>query len=166
MAAGIGFQAVILTGTVRLFCQASSGLNALAVTKERNMVFLRIAEGMAKRASGPMGFRIIIQPVIAIALGIRDGLMDANAGEYPYFIGLLFHPECRRELWARTLKNILKPFIAGVILDMILQYFIFQRVRLIPAIILGFVLIGLPYSIARGITNRVATKWRQRRTGG
>ena len=126
------------------------------------MLFLQASEGVARRLSGPGSFRFIIQPIVAIALGIRDGLMDAKAGEPPYLIGMIFHPERRQELWARTIQHILKPFAIGVVLDLILQYFIFQRVRLIPAIIVGLLLIGLPYALARGLTNRIATGWRHR----
>lgn len=127
------------------------------------MLFLQISEGFSRRISGPGAFRFIIQPIVAIAFGIRDGLLDAKAGEPPYLIGMIFHPELRRELRARTLQHILKPFIIGVILDLILQYFIFERVRLIPAIIAGLLLIGLPYALTRGITNRIATGRRHRR---
>lgn len=121
------------------------------------MILLQFFAGAAKRFNGPGGFRLIIQPVVAIALGIRDGLMDAKAGKPAYLIGIIFYPECRRELISVTVQNILKPFIIGVVIDLILQYFIFQRVRLIPAIIVGLVLIGFPYALARGITNRIAT---------
>lgn len=129
---------------------------------KRFVLFLQLSEGVARRFSGPGGFRLIIQPIVAIALGIRDGLLDAKAGEPAYLIGIIFHPERRQELLASTIEHILKPFIVGVVLDLILQYFIFQRVRLIPAIIVGLLLIGLPYSLARGITNRIATGWRRR----
>jgi hypothetical protein len=124
-------------------------------------LLLQISEGVAKRLSGPGSLRFIIQPIVAIMLGIRDGLLDAKAGEPPYLIRMAFHPELRRELWTKTMQNVLKPFIVGVVLDLVLQYFIFQRVRLIPAIIAGLLLIGLPYSLARGITNRIATGWRR-----
>jgi hypothetical protein len=122
----------------------------------------QIYEGVAKRFGGPGGFRLIVQPVVSIALGIRDGLADAKAGEPAYLVAIFFNPEHRRELLGSAVKNILKPFIIGVVLDLILQYFIFQRVRLIPALIVGFLLIGLPYSLARGLTNRIATGWRRR----
>ncbi len=128
------------------------------------MLFPLVFEGLAMRLSGPGGFRLIIQPIVAIALGIRDGLLDAKAGEPAYLIGIVFHPERRHELLASTVQHILKPFIVGVVLDLILQYFIFQRIRLIPAIIVGLLLIGLPYSLAMGLTNRIVTVWRRRIT--
>jgi hypothetical protein len=126
-------------------------------------MFLLILEGIQKRLSGPGSFRFVLQPIIAIALGIRDGLMDAKANDPPYLIGLVFHPEYRREMWTVTVQHVLKPFIVGVVLDLILQYFIFQHVRLIPALMAGILLIGLPYALARGLTNRIATEWNRRR---
>ncbi|MCE5198071.1 MAG: hypothetical protein ABFD54_13205 [Armatimonadota bacterium] len=123
-----------------------------------------IAEGFVRRLGGFGRMRLFIQPIFAIALGIRDGLHDAKEGEPPYLIGILFHAERRRVLISSTMKNILIPFIIGVILDLISQYFIFQRVRIIAAIFVGFLLIGLPYSIARGVTNRIVTLYRHRQT--
>lgn len=125
--------------------------------------FVQFSEGVAKRFSGPGGFRLIVQPVVAIALGIRDGLLDAKAGEPAYLIGVILHPERRGVLLGSTVEHILKPFAVGVLIDLVLQYFIFQRVRLVPGIIVGLLLIGLPYSLARGITNRIATELGRRR---
>lgn len=125
-------------------------------------MFLQLFEGVARRFGGPGGFRLIIQPILAIALGVRDGLADARAGEPAYLIGILFHPERRQELMGTTLKHILMPFSIGVLMDLILQYFIFERVRVVWGLVAGLLLIGLPYSLARGITNRIAARWGQR----
>lgn len=126
-------------------------------------MFEWLAQGAARRFSGPGHVRLIIQPVVAIVLGIRDGLADSRTGDPPYLVGMIFHPELRRQLLYRTVEHILKPFVIGVAIDLILQYFIFQRVRLVPAVIVGLLLIGLPYALARGITNRIATAKRLRR---
>jgi hypothetical protein len=36
--------------------------------------------GLLARLTGPMHFRLIVQPLVGIGLGIRDGLRDAKAG--------------------------------------------------------------------------------------
>ena len=41
------------------------------------MTLLSVAEGIIIRLAGPMSLRLVIQPVIALLLGIRDGRMDA-----------------------------------------------------------------------------------------
>src|SRR4051812_2092492 len=39
-----------------------------------------VEELVARITSGPMQFRLIVQPSMALVLGIRDGLSDAKAG--------------------------------------------------------------------------------------
>jgi hypothetical protein len=36
------------------------------------------------RLSGPGAFRFVLQPLVAVLLGIRDGRADAKAGRPPY----------------------------------------------------------------------------------
>ena len=47
-------------------------------------------EDLPKRLTGPGSFRFIFQPIVAILLGMRDGLLDARAGRPPYLYSLLF----------------------------------------------------------------------------
>ena len=56
---------------------------------ERNMSSLSVAEGIIVRLAGPMSLRFVIQPLIALLLGLRDGMMDAKAGEPTFILGLL-----------------------------------------------------------------------------
>jgi hypothetical protein len=104
-----------------------------------------------------MSIRFILQPIVGIILGIRDGLADAKAGFPPFNMDMLFHPENRRRDLMSALKAILKPIILGTILDCIAQYLIFKHVRLIPAVIVAALVMGVPYALARGFTNRIAT---------
>src|SRR5262245_17378774 len=55
-------------------------------------------EDIPKRLAGPGRFRFILQPLIAIVLGIRSGLGDAQAGRPAYLYGILFDRGNRREL--------------------------------------------------------------------
>ncbi len=119
-----------------------------------------IVHGIVRRWSGPANLRLLIQPAIALALGVRDGLADAKAGASPYLFGVLFDWAHRRELLLHGARHILKPFLVGVVVDLITQYFIFQRVRLAAALLVGLLLVGLPYSVSRGLTNRIATHWK------
>ena len=67
----------------------------------------KIAIRMAKRGkridyilallSGPGTFRFVIQPAIAILLGLRDGRNDAKSGRPPYFRGQLLDKGKRKE---------------------------------------------------------------------
>jgi hypothetical protein len=48
------------------------------------------AEGLAERLTGPGKGRFVAQSLVAIALGVRDGIADAKQGPPPYFDRVLF----------------------------------------------------------------------------
>ncbi len=117
-------------------------------------------EDLAARVTGPMSFRFILQPVIAIWLGVRDGLMDAKAGLPPFIADLILKPKDRERQLKSALHRLLTPIIVATILDAIAQYLLFKQVRPLPALLVGTFVMGLPYSISRGITNRIASALR------
>jgi hypothetical protein len=74
---------------------------AIVDTLETGRVYLfssQLLEELPQRFSGPGRFRFILQPIIAILLGVRGGLTDARAGNPPYLFGLLFAAGRRAEL--------------------------------------------------------------------
>jgi hypothetical protein len=103
---------------------------------------------------GPGRLRFLVQPLIAIALGIRDGRRDAAAGHPPYVFGVLFVHATRKDELTTGLRTLAKPLVVAVLLDAILQYVILRSVRLWHALLAGTILIALPYAVARGLTNR------------
>jgi hypothetical protein len=116
-------------------------------------------EGLEARLTGPGKGRFVLQPLVAIALGIRDGIVDAKQGKPPYFIRVLFKSERKFYVLKTSLKSIATPLTIGIVLDMILQWLIFRAVFLVPALIAGTILVAIPYSVARGLSNRVARRW-------
>jgi len=44
-----------------------------------------IIEDLVARVSGPMKFRLALQPVMAVFYAVRSGLKDAKEGRPPYF---------------------------------------------------------------------------------
>jgi hypothetical protein len=121
-------------------------------------------EGLEARLTGPGKGRFVLQPLVAIALGIRDGIADANQGKPPYFIRVLFEGEHKLSVLKASLRSIATPLTIGIVLDMILQWIIFQGVFLLPAVIAGAILVAVPYAIARGLSNRIALRWHERRS--
>jgi hypothetical protein len=119
-------------------------------------------EGLEARMTGPGKGRFVLQPLVAIALGVRDGIADAKQGKPPYFIRVLFKSERKVYVLKTGVKKIATPLAVGIVLDMILQWVIFQAVFLLPAMIAGTILVALPYSLARGLSNRVARRWYDR----
>jgi len=119
-------------------------------------------EGLEAQLTGPGKARFVLQPLVAIALGIRDGIADAKQGKPPYFIRVLFKSERKLFVLKTGLKSIATPLSVGIVFDMVLQWMIFQAVFLLPAMIAGTILVAFPYSIARGLSNRVARRWYDR----
>jgi hypothetical protein len=124
------------------------------------MTFL--PDTLGAMVGGPGSLRFLVQPLIAIALGIRDGRLDAAAGRPPYVFGIVFVHATRREELMTGLRTLAKPLVIAVLLDALLQYIIFRSVHLWHALLAGTTLIALPYAAARGLTNRYVRHRRPR----
>lgn len=116
---------------------------------------MTLPENIELMFSGPGRLRFIVQPIVAILLGIRDGRRDAKAGRPPYFFSILVGSQPRRETVANGLTTLSKPLAIAVLLDLVLQYFIFGSVRIWHAVVVGSLLVALPYIAARGLVNRL-----------
>lgn len=113
-------------------------------------------DDIPKRLTGPGRFRFILQPLLATILGIHSGLADVRAGRPPYLYGVLFHSELRRELIRETLATVTILVLMGILLDSLFQWLILGNSYLGAALIVGPVLIVTPYTIARGLANRLS----------
>jgi hypothetical protein len=116
---------------------------------------LTIPEKIAARIHGPFHLRFILQPIMAIIIGWRDGKSDALLGVPPYIFEMFTSKGKRRENLRKGLNSIWKPLTIGVVIDIIVQIILFQSVRIFGALLVGGLLIGLPYSLFRGIGNRL-----------
>ncbi len=107
--------------------------------------------------AGPGTFRFVIQPILAILLGARDGRNDAKSGTPPFLYTMLFESGKRTATLKAGLRAVALPLIIAVALDSILQLYIFGVWRLQWALIVGLCLVGIPYVLSRGITNRITS---------
>ena len=113
---------------------------------------------MLARLHGPGRLRFILQPTVAILLGIRDGRKDARAGNVPFLWGLIFHKELRPQMLKHMITSLRNVVAIAILLDLISQYLIFRMVRPGAALVLGPVLIAAPYSCARALSNRIVRR--------
>jgi len=116
-------------------------------------------EDIPTRLTGPGRFRFILQPAIAVILGIRSGLADARAGRPPYLYGVLFHRGLRRELVRSGFESMANLLLMGILLDSIFQWVLFGASYPGAALVVGPTLIVAPYSVARALTNRFHGLW-------
>jgi hypothetical protein len=116
----------------------------------------RVASQLIDRVSGPMKFRLVLQPAMAALFAIRSGLADARAGKSPYFWTLLSDPADRVDMIRDGWKSIGKVFILALVLDAVYQWIVLHFVYVGEMIIVAFVLAILPYLILRGLATRLA----------
>jgi hypothetical protein len=107
------------------------------------------------RLSGPGRLRFILQPSFAILLGIRHGVGDARAHLPPFLWALVFHGSHRSALLRNAYAGIRDLVAVAILLDIVSQILIFHEIHPGAAVIVGPVLIGGPYALARALTNRI-----------
>jgi hypothetical protein len=112
-------------------------------------------EGIRDVASGRGQLRLILQPAMAIVLGIRLGIADAKEGQDPFLLRVVLTGEHRATIAKQALKYVIVPFALAIVIDSILQYLMLGHVRLLAAIVVGILLIGLPFSISRSLAGRI-----------
>lgn len=119
-------------------------------------IIARIFDNMADRVTGPMKFRLILQPLMAAIFAVRSGLRDAKEGKPAYFWGLFTEPDKRREMLRDGWKSVGRVFILAVIMDIVFQLIVFRWVYPVEALIVAMVLAIVPYILIRGPVNRIA----------
>lgn len=107
------------------------------------------------RLSGPGRLRFILQPAVAIILGTRSGINDASAGLPPFLWGLVLASEHRRELLRSSLAATRNLLAIAILLDLVSQFLIFHEIHPGAALVVGPVLIGVPYALSRAFSNRI-----------
>ena len=133
--------------------------SAVRDTFETGRVYLfsrQFIEELPQRFTGPGRFRFILQPFMAILIGLRGGLADARAGRPAYLYGLLLDGENRRDLIRSGWVAVRDLIAMGIVLDAVAQLLIYRQVHPVAALVVGPFMIGLPYAVVRALTNRVA----------
>ncbi|MDP3584749.1 MAG: hypothetical protein Q8R61_06475 [Thiobacillus sp.] len=121
-------------------------------------IWMRIVENLNDRVSGPMKFRLLLQPAMAAFFAVRSGLLDARTGKPPYFWSLVTDPAHRTDMLKDGWKSVSKVFLIALALDVIYQVIVLKFVYPGEAIFVAFVLAILPYLILRGLVTRIARK--------
>ena len=117
--------------------------------------WLRITGDLVERVSGPMKFRLVLQPLMASFFAIRSGLADARSGRPPYFWGLISDRAERVAMIEDGWKSVGRVFILAVVLDVVYQLYVQRFVYPGEAIIVAFILAIVPYLIVRGLVTRL-----------
>ncbi len=115
----------------------------------------RMIQNLAGRITGPLAFRLIIQPSVALFFGLRDGARDGCEGRPAYLWHLLSKPHNRRTLVRSGWKSIGTVFMVAVIIDAIYQFIELHWFYPGEALVLAFILACVPYLLIRGPVSRI-----------
>ena len=122
-------------------------------------IFARGWANFLARLDGPMHFRCVVQPLVAVILGARAGLRDARAGELPYLWAVLRRREHRAERVKDALRDTASVLLVAALLDSVYQVAAHQSIFLLELATTVAVLALVPYLLVRGPVSRLA-RWR------
>ena len=108
------------------------------------------------RGSGPLWFRLILQPAMAAFLAIRAGLKDAKQGQPVFLWAVLSDPAERRNLLREGWKDVAKLFVVACVLDIVYQVLVLHAFRPVQTLLVATTLAIIPYLLIRGPVNRIA----------
>jgi hypothetical protein len=122
----------------------------------------RLWKDILDRPGGPMTFRFILQPAMAIIAAARDGVHDARLGRRPYVSALIrgvHEPQGRGgRLWEGILSTA-RIIILGVVMDIIYQWKELGTFYPAQAATIAILLAFIPYLLLRGPFLRLARHW-------
>lgn len=122
----------------------------------------RVWRQLIERPTGPVAFRFILQPLMALIVAVRDGLFDARTGRSPYGRTVLRNPQRRLSLLREGVNATARIIALGIAMDAVYQVLVLERFYPAEAIIVALLLAWVPYVLFRGIVTRIAVTWRTR----
>ena len=125
-------------------------------------ILTRFWDQLIARPTGPLAFRLILQPIMVIILAVLDGLKDARAGRSPYLWTILTDAAQRAGHLREGLKRVSRVIIFALVMDAIYQFIVLRRFYPGEALVIAFVVAVLPYLAIRGPAARLARRWNRR----
>jgi hypothetical protein len=120
----------------------------------------RFVSDLIGRLTGPLSFRLILQPMMAAFFAVRDGLKEEREGRPPYFWSLFTAPTAeRRELLQEAWKAVVKVFVLAFVLDLVYQLIVIRWIYPFESLVVAIILAIVPYVLLRGVVNRIVRTW-------
>jgi hypothetical protein len=118
-------------------------------------IFSRLWHNLAGRITGPMNFRIIMQPSMAAGFAIWSGIKDARADRRAFLWSIIIEPDQRSTLLRSAWKDVGRIFILAVVLDAVYQLIQLHAIHLLELLIIAPTLSFVPYVLVRGPVTRL-----------
>jgi hypothetical protein len=119
-------------------------------------IFKRLFENLLSRLSGPLNFRLVVQPAVAIFLAVRAGLKDAKQDRPAFLWAAVTNHSYRRELLRQFWRDAWKVFALAIVLDTIYQLIVHRGVYMLELLIVATTVALVPYLLVRGPVSRIA----------
>jgi hypothetical protein len=129
----------------------------------------RLWTDILDRPSGPMTFRFILQPTMAIIAALRDGFHDTRLGRRPYIWALIHGVRDSGGRSGRLWEGIVSTariLILGVVMDIIYQWKVLDTFYPGQSAVIAILLAFIPYLLLRGPFERIAHFWVFRHAAG
>ena len=129
----------------------------------------RLWTDILDRPGGPMTFRFILQPAMAIIAALRDGFHDARLGRRPYVWALIHGVRDSQGRSGRLWEGIVSTariLILGVVMDVIYQWKVLDTFYPGQSAVIAILLAFIPYLLLRGPFERIAHFWVARQAAG
>ena len=118
-------------------------------------VFHRFWHDMFERPDGPMKFRFVLQPAMAVLAAIRHGIRDARTGRAPYFWTIASSRAERVARLREGLEATARIILLGVAMDVIYQFIVLRTFYPFEALVIALLLAFAPYVVMRGPVTRI-----------
>lgn len=125
-------------------------------------VLQRMWQDLADRPGGPMSFRFVLQPAMAIVAAAHDGIRDAQLGRSPYFWTILSDSEKRAGRLREGVVSTARILLLGIGMDIVYQLTVLKTLYPGEAVLIAIALAFVPYALLRGPFARVARWWSDR----
>lgn len=122
--------------------------------------FARAWDQLASRFGGPLSFRFLIQPLMAVTLAIRAGARDARAHRPPFLWSVLTEPGQRHALIVGGWRDISTLFAVAVLIDTAYQLWVLHFFYPLQVLIVAGALAVVPYAAVRGLVTRALSRRR------
>ena len=116
----------------------------------------RFWEDILARPSGPLAFRFVLQPMMAIYLASRDGWHDAEHNRTPYLWTVLHDRQHRRSRLHEGVVSTTRLLLLTAAIDLLYQVLRLGAVRPLETLVITFFLAFVPYVIVRGPAARIS----------
>ena len=125
-------------------------------------ILQRMVENLFSRLDGPLHFRFIVQPLMAVILAVISGVKDAKMDKPPYFWAVVTDSAHRKDFLKDGWKHVGKILILAAILDVFYQLKVQRMIYPGEMLVVAFTLAVVPYLLLRGTVNRLLRPWKKK----